>query len=118
MELQVGGKENPTPRRPTKVIVWDKYREIADGIQDDFDAEQIAQQLCAAAKKATEKRHVADDTPDPDMHLLSLWDRRLQAIQRYRKDRRKRDLEEANKLTKEAKEYARELDNCRWLELC
>lgn len=77
MELRVGEKKSLTQRRPTRVIGWNKYKEIAEGIQGSPDEAQIAQLVCIATERATECRNVVVDIPDLDMHVLSLWERRL-----------------------------------------
>ncbi|KAM7298256.1 uncharacterized protein ISCGN_018868 [Ixodes scapularis] len=73
--------------------------------------------LQSALKEATNETRVEQDAPTPDLRLLGLWAKRLQAIQRYRNGLRTPYARRAiTRATVEAKIYAKQLDSSRWLD--
>ncbi|KAG0413878.1 hypothetical protein HPB47_008973 [Ixodes persulcatus] len=58
------------------------------------------------------------NTPTPDTHLLSLWDRRTAALTKYRRHKRRCYLKRLTPLTKEASTYAQTLNLTRWIAHC
>ncbi|KAG0410692.1 hypothetical protein HPB47_012176 [Ixodes persulcatus] len=63
------------------------------------------------------REQVDMNTPTPDTHLLSLWDRRTAALTKYRKHKRRCNLRRVTLLTKEASTYAQILSLTRWITL-
>lgn len=117
IELNIGAKSKH-PKKQTKTIIWDKFRENLLDQGDDFEPHHVTSLLTAAAKVAVDTRQVDEDTPTPDSHLLSLWDRRTKALTLYRKKRKRKHLTKVNWLTNEASKYAKQLGLQRWLEYC
>ncbi|KAG0425703.1 hypothetical protein HPB47_027132 [Ixodes persulcatus] len=89
IELNIGAKSKH-PKKQTKTIIWDKFRENLLDQGNDFEPHQVTSLLTAAAKVAVDTRQVDEDTPTPDSHLLSLWDRRTKALTLYRKKEEKK----------------------------
>ncbi|XP_040071470.1 uncharacterized protein LOC120843991 [Ixodes scapularis] len=117
MELDIGAKSSPG-KKQTKTIIWDDFRKNIEDQGEDFEFQHVATLLTAAARIAVDERQVDEDTPKPDTHLLSLWDRRTAALTTYRKKKLRKHLIKVNKLTKEASQYASQLGFDRWIEYC
>ncbi|KAG0416635.1 hypothetical protein HPB47_006250 [Ixodes persulcatus] len=81
------------------------------------DDTPFEKRLTDALKIATIIKEVDEDIPVPDLYLLKLWAKRLQALQAYRKGpktvygRRK-----VTRITIEARYYAKRLERQRWLD--
>ncbi|KAG0421430.1 hypothetical protein HPB47_002690 [Ixodes persulcatus] len=115
IELNIGAKSKH-PKKQTKTIIWDKFRQNLLDQGDDFEPHHVTSLLTAAAKVAVDTRQVDEDTPTPDSHLLSLWDRRTKTLTLYSKTRKRKHLTKVNWLTNEASKYAKQLGLERWLE--
>ncbi|KAG0443002.1 hypothetical protein HPB47_015397 [Ixodes persulcatus] len=100
------GSNNLKPKRPTQTIIWDKFRENLEEQREDLQPHQVTALLTAAIHLVTEVREVRDDTPEPDYHLLALWDKRTKALEKYRKGKLKKHLDKVNRLTEEANKYS------------
>ena len=100
------GSNNLKPKRPTQTIIWDKFRENLEEQREDLQPHQVTALLTAATHLATEVREVRNDTPEPDYHLLALWDKRTRALEKYRKGKLKKHLDKVNRLTEEANKYS------------
>ncbi|KAM7296609.1 uncharacterized protein ISCGN_021766 [Ixodes scapularis] len=103
-------------KRIARTINWDKFRqELEEG--DSSAAASFEGFLHSALKEATTETRVEQDAPTPDLRLLGLWAKRLQAIQRYRNGPRTPHAWRAiTRATVDAKIYARQLDSSRWLD--
>ncbi|KAG0435817.1 hypothetical protein HPB47_018303 [Ixodes persulcatus] len=108
MELDIGAK-NRQGKKQTKTIIWDDFRKNTEEQGEDFKFQHVATLLTTAARIAIDERKVDGDSPTPDTHLLSLWDRRTAALTTYRKKKLRKHLIRVNKLTKEASQYASQL---------
>ncbi|KAM7297104.1 hypothetical protein ISCGN_022257 [Ixodes scapularis] len=116
----VRGKNNQKIK--TQITKWDDYRnllqewEVLEGKTRPCD---LVQRLRAAKAQATRTVNVDPDTPKPDLHLLNLWDTRIEALTRYRERGKKpwlrRRLDQA---TEEARQQAQNLAQERWQDLC
>lgn len=104
------------PHRKKKVcfIKWDAFRTHVQDLKDTPLAEGIVQ----AVKKAKTVYKVKDDTPTLDLHLVNLWDTRLEALKKYRKRKTLGNKISLNKATAKAKRYANELCRTKWRPLC
>ncbi|KAG0411791.1 hypothetical protein HPB47_011087 [Ixodes persulcatus] len=106
----------------TQITKWDDYRnllqewEVLEGETRPCD---LVQRLRAAKAQATRTVNVDPDTPKPDLHLLNLWDTRIEALTRYRERGKKpwlrRRLDQA---TEEARKHAQNLAQERWQDMC
>ncbi|KAG0430611.1 hypothetical protein HPB47_022508 [Ixodes persulcatus] len=102
-------------KRVTRTVNWDEYRKALTSLgKDDTPFEK---RLTDDLKIATIIKEVDEDIPVPDLYLLKLWAKRLQALQAYRKGpktvygRRK-----VTRITIEARYYAKRLERQRWLD--
>ncbi|KAH7965096.1 hypothetical protein HPB49_003310 [Dermacentor silvarum] len=67
---------------------WDKYRELLHQQPPAENIEHLVSQLCEAKRRATKNLRVPSDHPEPDGHLLTLWNRRHRILAQYRRSRR------------------------------
>lgn len=103
-----------TPKKKVCFIKWDAFRTHVQDVKETPLAERIVQ----AVKKAKKVYKVKEDTPTPDLHLVNLWDTRLEALKKYRKRKTLRSKISLNKATAKAKRYANELCRTKWRTLC
>ncbi|KAM7307545.1 uncharacterized protein ISCGN_011181 [Ixodes scapularis] len=104
-----------TKKRVAKTVHWDRFRDVLR--EDKSEESSFESLLNSALQAATIKTNVEEDAPNPDIFLLNLWAKRLQAVQKYRK-RYKTPLgrQAITRATVEAKVYAQKLDSRRWLD--
>lgn len=116
VEMSLTKKRNGVNnKRVTRTVNWDEYRKALTSLgKDDTPFEK---RLTDALKIATIIKEVDEDIPVPDLYLLKLRAKRLQALQAYRKGpktvygRRK-----VTRITIEARYYAKRLEHQRWLD--
>ncbi|XP_042149932.1 uncharacterized protein LOC121838033, partial [Ixodes scapularis] len=111
LTLKTGGRRRAARRPP---CLLHNLKEQGDVLEPC----QITALLATATKIATEVRQVYEDTPEPDYHLLALWDKRTRALEKYRQGKGKKHLDKVNRLTEEASKYANKLSIDRWLGYC
>ncbi|KAG0425590.1 hypothetical protein HPB47_027262 [Ixodes persulcatus] len=88
-------------------------------LQQNHRTKELMEAIEAGATKiATEVRQVSESTPEPDYHLLALWDKRTRALEKYRQGKQKKHLDKVNRLMEEASKYANVLSIGRWLGYC
>ncbi|KAG0423314.1 hypothetical protein HPB47_000895 [Ixodes persulcatus] len=117
MKLDIGAKSRQGQKQ-TKTIIWDDFRKNIEEQGEDIEFQHVATLLTTAARKAVDERQVDEDSPTPDTHLLSLWDRRTAALTTYREKKLRKPLIKVNELTKEASQYASQLGFDIWMEYC
>lgn len=101
-------------RRVAKTLHWDKFRETLE--KGNFEGFSFDSLLNSALQGATITTNVDEYAPNLDLHLLRLWAKRLQVVQKYRKGSKTPQGRHAiTRATVEAKEYAQQLDTRRWL---
>ncbi|KAG0423960.1 hypothetical protein HPB47_000282 [Ixodes persulcatus] len=101
-------------RRQVTFTKWDSYRTAMTRLAGVPFAERIQHAL----GEARTEYNVKEDTPQPDLHLINLWDRRLEALRRYRTRRSLQNKIRLNHATAEAKKYTIELCRTNWRKLC
>ncbi|KAG0434380.1 hypothetical protein HPB47_019148, partial [Ixodes persulcatus] len=101
-------------RRQVTFTKWDSYRTAMTRLAGVPFAERIQHAL----REARTEYNVKEDTPQPDLHLINLWDRRLEALRRYRIRRSLQNKIRLNHATAEAKKYTIELCRTNWRKLC
>ncbi|KAG0413012.1 hypothetical protein HPB47_009825 [Ixodes persulcatus] len=101
-------------RRQVTFTKWDSYRTAMTRLAGVPFAERIQHAL----KKARTEYNVKEDKPQPDLHLINLWDRRLEALMRYRTRRYLQNKIRLNHATAEATKYTIELCRTNWRKLC
>ncbi|KAM7303153.1 uncharacterized protein ISCGN_018661 [Ixodes scapularis] len=100
-------------KRVVKTVHWDKFRQALEA--DNFPGSSFERLLNNALKEATTETKI-EDAPTPDLHLLRIWAKRLQAVQRYRNGRKTPQARRAiTRATVEAKHYAKQLGTNRWI---
>ncbi|CAN7941460.1 unnamed protein product, partial [Ixodes pacificus] len=81
--------------------------------------ELLTQQLHEAKTAATKGLRVSQDHPDPDRHLLALWNRRLRLLAAYRKrGKPRRTKRRLRKIQKEIERYTTDLASEHWMQNC
>lgn len=104
-----------TKKRVAKTVHWDRFRDVLR--EDKSEESSFESLLNSALQAATIKTNVEEDAPNPDIFLLNIWSKRLQAVQKYRKGYKNPQGRRAiTRATVEAKEYAQKLDSRRWLD--
>ncbi|KAG0410933.1 hypothetical protein HPB47_011936 [Ixodes persulcatus] len=103
-----------SPRRRVTFTKWDNFRTAMSRLAKVPFADRIQQAL----RESRTEYNVKEDTPPPDLHLIKLWDRRLEALQRYRARRSLRNKIRLNHSTAKAKKYTIELRRTIWRSLC
>ncbi|XP_042147319.1 uncharacterized protein LOC121836478 [Ixodes scapularis] len=107
--------KNMTKKRVAKTVHWDRFRDVLR--EDKSEESSFESLLNSALQAATIKTNVEEDAPNPDIFLLNLWAKRLQAVQKYRKGYKTPLGRQAiTRATVEAKVYAQKLDSRRWLD--
>ncbi|KAG0421463.1 hypothetical protein HPB47_002648 [Ixodes persulcatus] len=104
-----------SPRKEIRFIIWDTFREALSTLNNT----DLALRIQEAMRKAQSTYQVKEESPYMDLHLLSLWASRLQALQQYRKIKRSQRLKiKLNLATAKAKRYTLELDRSTWQIHC
>ncbi|KAG0431287.1 hypothetical protein HPB47_021917 [Ixodes persulcatus] len=103
-----------SPRRRVTFTKWDSFRTAMSRLANVPFADRIQQAL----RESRTEYNVKEDTPPPNLHLIKLWDRRLEALQRYRARRSLRNKIRLNCSTAKAKKYTIELRRTIWRSLC
>lgn len=104
-------------RRMTKVINWTELR--TSTTLEGATADSIMLELKQVVHKHTTEQTVNQDQPNPDLHLIRLWDQRKQAELQARSFPHNEQLQwEVNRLAAEAKKYETQLSGQRWRDWC
>ncbi|KAG0444983.1 hypothetical protein HPB47_006908 [Ixodes persulcatus] len=102
--------------RETKFIQWDCFRMA---FEKEDQEQSIESRISTALRASTKIYNVKEEAPDPDIHLLNLWASRLQAQQRYRKNRKNKVLRaKFNAASAKAKRYTIQLKRQNWQIHC
>ncbi|EEC13662.1 hypothetical protein IscW_ISCW010428, partial [Ixodes scapularis] len=81
--------------------------------------ELLTQPLQEAKTVANKKLRVSQDHPDPDRHLLALWNRRLRLLAAYRKRGKSRRFKRRlRKIQNEIERYTTDLASEHWMQNC
>ncbi|KAG0421032.1 hypothetical protein HPB47_003064 [Ixodes persulcatus] len=112
MKIHHGQRNSGKEQRP--VVKWDRFRELleTEGSQDIEDC------IRTALSEAKTKVLVKPGAPTPDNHLLNLWASRLQALQRYRKNRTLHLKIKLKRAAAKARQYSKQLGRERWRTHC
>ncbi|KAL1486402.1 hypothetical protein MTO96_046981 [Rhipicephalus appendiculatus] len=108
-------KPNATTRL-SHITHWDKYREFLQQQPPAKNIDHLVSQLCAAKRKATKNLRVPFDHPEPDRHLLTLWNRRLRILAQYRRSgHAAHHKARLRKIQHTIEEYTTTLASDRWM---
>ncbi|KAM7315877.1 hypothetical protein ISCGN_005660 [Ixodes scapularis] len=108
-------KTTTPAKHQAKFIKWDVFRTAIAASKGGH----LATRIQRALKVTKTVYQIKEDSPIPDLHLLYLWASRLQALQRYRKNKQNRALRtKLNLATARAKRYTLELKRNRWWAHC
>ncbi|KAL1426753.1 hypothetical protein MTO96_017982 [Rhipicephalus appendiculatus] len=111
-------KPNATTRL-SHITHWDKYREFLQQQPPAKNIDHLVSQLCAAKRKATKNLRVPFDHPEPDRHLLTLWNRRLRILAQYRRSgHAAHHKARLRKIQRTIEEYTTTLASDRWMVIC
>ncbi|KAL1466365.1 hypothetical protein MTO96_026742 [Rhipicephalus appendiculatus] len=111
-------KPNATTRL-SHITHWDKYREFLQQQPPAKNIDHLVSQLCAAKRKATKNLRVPFDHPEPDRHLLTLWNRRLRILAQYRRSgHAAHHKARLRKMQRTIEEYTTTLASDRWMVIC
>lgn len=100
-----------TPREEARFIKWDAFR---DAVKTLITLD-LTQRIKEATRRGQNTYEVEEDTFPPDLHFFNLWVSRLQALQRYRKTKRNRQLKiKLNIALAKAKRYTLYLSRSKW----
>ncbi|KAL1472266.1 hypothetical protein MTO96_039453, partial [Rhipicephalus appendiculatus] len=111
-------KPNATTRL-SHITHWDKYREFLQQQPPAKNIDHLVSQLCAAKRKATKNLRVPFDHPEPDRHLLTLWNRRLWILAQYRRSgHAAHHKARLRKIQRTIEEYTTTLASDRWIVIC
>lgn len=106
-------------RRDTFITKWDKFRAALVSVMDVTGFSDIIQAIQCAHKAATKRLTVPGDAPAPDAHLLTLWNRRIRLLARYRRSGRPRRLLRVLRQVQDTiSRYTSELASDRWTSMC
>ncbi|KAG0434506.1 hypothetical protein HPB47_019061 [Ixodes persulcatus] len=106
-------------RRDTFITKWDKFRAALVSVMDVTGFSDIIQAIQCAHKAATKRLTVPEDAPAPDAHLLTLWNRRIRLLARYRRSGRPRRLLRVLRQVQDTiSSYTSELASDRWTSMC
>ncbi|KAG0422128.1 hypothetical protein HPB47_002050, partial [Ixodes persulcatus] len=103
-----------TPRRRVTFTKWDDFRTAISRLSGVPFADRIRQAL----SESRTEYNVREGTPSPDLHLVKLWDKRLEALLCYRTRKSLRNKIRLNHATAEAKRYTIKLCRTIWHSLC
>ncbi|KAG0432923.1 hypothetical protein HPB47_020385 [Ixodes persulcatus] len=118
IRLELMGVKRTREKRITRTTLWDKFRESEKVMELAESTDTFTAAMVQATKAATVEKLVDMDTPTPDTRLLSLWNQRSIALDKYRRTKDPEQLAQVNNLTKEAKDHARNLSTENWFALC
>ncbi|KAG0430883.1 hypothetical protein HPB47_022292 [Ixodes persulcatus] len=108
-----------TATRPAFLTHWDKYRKLLEETSPSGDIAHLTGQILDAKQQATRRIQVPYDHPDPDKCLLTLWNRRLRLLAKYRKSGRRRSIKRKLRITQQIiEDYTTALAPERWMTLC
>ncbi|KAH9363418.1 hypothetical protein HPB48_016500 [Haemaphysalis longicornis] len=75
--------------------------------------------MANAKRQSTKTLRVSFDDPDPDRHLLHLWNRRLRIQSSFRARGRPKTLKaQLNAVQREIEQYTAELASIQWARMC
>lgn len=98
---------------------WDKYRCILMEEPSAARIKNLTDQLCIAKEQSTKKLRVPPDHPEPDRHLVTLWNRRLRIFGRYKKSGRAPHLKQhLLEVQKKIESHTNALATERWMDVC
>ncbi|CAN7944275.1 unnamed protein product, partial [Ixodes hexagonus] len=81
--------------------------------------EFLTQQLQEAKAAATKSIRVSQDHPDPDRHLLALWNRRLRLLAAHgKRGKPRRTQRRLRKIQNEIERYTSDLSSEQWMQIC
>ncbi|KAG0431355.1 hypothetical protein HPB47_021860 [Ixodes persulcatus] len=103
MKIHHGQRNSGKEQRP--VVKWDRFRELLE----TEDSQDIEDCIRTALSEAKTKVLVKPGAPTPDNHLLNLWASRLQALQRYRKNRTLHLKIKLKRAAAKARQYSEQL---------
>lgn len=120
VEIEIPSAKNTThAKRTDKITYWDDFRSALEELEAPADLPQLMRDIQTAKEEATFEVQVREDAPKPDMHLLNLWQSRLEALQNFRSGGKTPKLRRVlNAATKKAKDYSTQLGLERWRNLC
>ncbi|KAG0415106.1 hypothetical protein HPB47_007719 [Ixodes persulcatus] len=118
--ITVGIKENGADKRKrkSKTVIWNTFRLAVCTEYQIQDINELTHALREATQNATVRKLIDVNGPTSDTRLLSLWQKRVNHLNMYRAERKRKDLQAANQLAKEAHIYASKLNQTNWLDLC
>ncbi|KAG0412087.1 hypothetical protein HPB47_010784 [Ixodes persulcatus] len=109
---------HPNTRRDTFITKLDKFRAALVSVMDVTGFSDIIQAIQCAHKAATKRLTVPEDAPAPDAHLLTLWNRRIRLLARYRRSGRPRRLLRVLRQVQDTiSSYTSELASDRWTSI-
>ncbi|KAG0433675.1 hypothetical protein HPB47_019712 [Ixodes persulcatus] len=103
-----------TPRRRVTFTKWDDFRTAISRLSGVTFADRIRQAL----SESRTEYNVREGAPSPNLHLVKLWDKRLEALLCYRTRKSLRNKIRLNHATAEAKRYTIKLCRTIWHSLC
>nr|XP_037270616.1 LOW QUALITY PROTEIN: uncharacterized protein LOC119162261 [Rhipicephalus microplus] len=105
--------------RLSHITHWDKYRDLLQQQPPAKNIDHLLSQLCAAKRQATKNLRVPFDHPEPDRHLLTLWNRRLRILAQYRRSRHAAHHKaRLRKIQRSIETYTTTLASDRWMAIC
>lgn len=109
--------KNKVETRLARTVVWDTYREV--WAQLGAGRCTFEERMTAALNEATKTTKVKADDPNPDVHLLNLFETRLTALLKYQRNTKNRSAKsDLDRATEEVRAYSRSLNTERWREHC
>ncbi|KAH6936013.1 hypothetical protein HPB50_012386 [Hyalomma asiaticum] len=110
---------NSSHKRECLIAHWDEYRTQLQETASITDLDSLTKAMRHAKHVATKTLRVAEDHPDPDRHLLHLWNRRLRLLSKYRAKGRPQTLRsQLLSVQKEIEKYTSQLASEQWMEMC
>nr|XP_054929172.1 uncharacterized protein LOC126535550 isoform X1 [Dermacentor andersoni] len=101
------------------IIHWDKYCELLQQQSPAKNIDHLVSQLYVAKRRATKHLRVPSDHPEPDRHLLTLWNRRRRILAQYRRSgRTAHQKARLRKIQRLIEEYTTMLASDRWMGIC
>ncbi|KAH6920428.1 hypothetical protein HPB50_028586 [Hyalomma asiaticum] len=111
-------KSNATTRL-SHITHWDKYRELLQQQPPAKNIDHLVSQLCAAKRRSTKNLRVPLDHPEPDRHLLTLWNTRIRILAQYRRSgHAAHHKAQLRKIQRSIEEYTTALASDRWMGIC
>ncbi|KAH6945930.1 hypothetical protein HPB50_010750 [Hyalomma asiaticum] len=110
---------NSSHKRECLITHWDEYRTQLQETASITDLDSLTKAMRHAKHVATKTLRIAEDHPDPDRHLLHLWNRRLRLLSKYRAKGRPQTLRsQLLSVQKEIEKYTSQLASEQWMEMC